>query len=485
MENKKKELEFRGGKGMSLIPLIISIIFAIYFFGFAGVYDVIALALGGFVALIIGSFFAKNIQSYWDAVVKGMSDELGNTLALILIVVGIFGKMMSYGQITEGFIWLGDMIHVSGSTLCVFTFIITAIIATSTGSSVSTILTMIPILLPVAAVMNANIPVFVGAVISGALFGDSIGLVSDVTIASSQTQEYSHISGRPDIGGVVKARIKYSMTAFVISAVLFMVFGSNGASGAMQEDLMAQYSNPKGLFMLIPMVLLLACAFKTKNIYLSATIGSISGAIVGLLTGIMTPSDILSVQDGAVSGFIIEGINGMVGTILFVYSLVGMIGILKECGMMDAMVDKLLNSKAAQSVIGTELIIAFGAALTGLLIGSANGPACLMFGTIANEIGKRANLHPYRRANLLAAFTSSLPIMNPFSSLFIILAMGSINSVCAEYPFIEAISPLSIPPYMFFCMIFPLVFLVSIFTGWGREYEGENGEVVKKSKKAA
>src|SRR5699024_4559113 len=108
--------------------------------------------------------------------------------------------MMSRGQITEGFIWIGDTIHVGGSTLCIFAFIITSIIATSTGSSVSTIMTMIPILLPVAAIMNANIPTFIGAVLSGALFGDSIGPVSDVTIASSQTQEYSHKSGMPDIG---------------------------------------------------------------------------------------------------------------------------------------------------------------------------------------------------------------------------------------------------------------------------------------------
>lgn len=482
MSEKRTNLEFHGGKCLSLLPLILSIIFAIYFLGFARVYDTIALALGGFVAIIIGSFFAKSIEDYWNAVIRGMSDEIGNTIAIILIVVGIFGKMMSRGQITEGFIWIGDTIHVGGSTLCIFAFIITSIIATSTGSSVSTIMTMIPILLPVAAIMNANIPTFIGAVLSGALFGDSIGPVSDVTIASSQTQEYSHKSGMPDIGGVVRARIKYSMTAFVVTCILFLIFGSSGANGIMQEDLMAQYSNPKGLFMLIPMILLLICAFKTKNIFLSAIVGIFSGTIVGLLSGLMTPADILVVNDGVLGGFIIDGINNMAGTILFVYASVGMLGILKSSGMMDSLVTKLSQSKITKSVIGTELIIAFGSALTCLMIGSSNGPACLMFGSIGNEIGKKANLHPYRRANLIAAFTSSLPIMNPFSSVFIILTMGAVNSVCEEYPFIGTVNPMSIPPYMFFCMIFPLVFLVSIFTGWGREYEGENGEVIKYTK---
>lgn len=79
---------------------------------------------------------------------------------------------------------------------------------------------------------------------------------------------------------------------------LFFIFGSNGTIGVMEEDLMAKYSNPRGLFMLIPMVLLLAFAFKTRNIFLAATVGIISGTVVGLITGIMTPADILTVSDG-------------------------------------------------------------------------------------------------------------------------------------------------------------------------------------------
>ena len=48
MSEKRTNLEFHGGKCLSLLPLILSIIFAIYFLGFARVYDTIALALGGY-----------------------------------------------------------------------------------------------------------------------------------------------------------------------------------------------------------------------------------------------------------------------------------------------------------------------------------------------------------------------------------------------------------------------------------------------------
>lgn len=479
MENKKT-LQFYGGKKSSLIPLFLLVGFAIFFFTFARVYDVMALAVGGIIALGVGSFFSKDINSYWNAAIKGMAGELGNTITLILLFVGIFGKMMVRGHIAEGFMWIGDIMNITGSTICTFTFVACSIIATATGTSFGTILTMLPLLLPAGILMGANPTILVGAVISGALFGDSIGPVSDVTIASSQTQEFNNKSGLPDIGGVVKARIKYSLAAGLIALILFWVLGSRGAiASAESAKLIKEYADPKGLVMLIPMVVLLIVAFKTKSIFIAATAGIITGSIVGLVSGVLVPTDIISVQDGALGGFIFAGLNGMVGTVLFVYALVAMIGILTECGMMDSIISTLLKSKLAQSIVGTELIIAFGSAITCLLIGSINGPACLMFGPVANELGKKANLHPYRRANLIACFTSTLPVLNPISSVFIILALGSINGLAVDYPFVEAISPMGIPAGMFFCFIFPLVFLFSIFTGWGREYEDENGNPIK------
>lgn len=254
---------------------------------------------------------------------------------------------------------------------------------------------------------------------------------------------------------------------------------------AESKALLTQYSDPKGLLMLIPMIVLLLVAFKTKSIFLAATIGIVTGTIVGLVSGIMHPSDILLVEDGAMSGFIIDGINNMIGTVLAVYMIVAMIGILKSCGMMDSIVTKLTNSKAGKSPLGADLMIALGTALTSLMLGSMNGPSCLMYGPIANEVGKGAGLHPYRRANLLACFSSTLPTMNPFSSVFVILTLGGVSGVVEQYSFIDPVSPMSLPGGMFYCMMFPLVFFVTMFTGWGREFEGENGEIVKRRTKIA
>ncbi len=484
MEKKKYELEFYGGKLVGLLPLIIMVAFAIYFFGFAGVYDTTALALGGVVALMLSSFLAKKMKSFWGAAISGMADELGNTVALILFIVGVFGKMMTRGHIAQGFIWIGAELHIGPSVICAFAFIITAIIATSTGTSIGTTLTMVPILLPVGAIMGANVVMVAGAILSGALFGDSIGPVSDVTIASSQTQKYK--SGNlPDISGVVKSRLKYSLTAAAFTIVFFLFFGGKGTGidPAESMKIMQEYSDPKGLLMMIPMVVLLAVAFKTRNIFIAGTVGTVVGAIVGIISGIMIPADILLVKDGAMSGFIIDGITNMIGTVAAVYMIVAIIGILKACGMMDSLVS-VLSGKKEESSMATEMKISFGTALTSLLIGTMNGPACLMFGPIADEVGQKAKLHPYRRANLIACFSTTLPALSPVSSVYIILAMGGITATIKDYDFIDSISPMQLPMGMFFCLAFPLVFIVSMITGWGREYEGPNDTVVKKREDA-
>lgn len=479
----EEKLIFKGSQLCGLIPFAILIVIAVYLLGFAGSCDGIGLALAGYVGIIIGSFFAISNTRYWDAVIKGMSDELGGSLILILIVVNIFGKMMTRGHITEGFVWLSDVLSVGGTTLCAFAFIISAIIAASMGSSFSTILTITPILLPVAAIVNANIPLFVGAVMSGALWGDTIGPVSDVTIASSQTQEYKHGKKRPDIAGVVGNRFKYSMIAFAITLVIFIILGSGGNKAAISSELLHEYSDPAGLFMLIPMIVLLIFAFKTKNLYLSATMGTIAGVIVGLVTGIMTPADIIAVENGTITGFIVDGLNNILAIAFFIYAILGLIGILRASGIMETIIEKITSSKMGQSVVGTELILAIGSSITCVLLGGNNGPSCLMFGEFGNQIGKKANLHPYRRANIIAAFSSTLPVMIPFTSVFIAIAMGAVNGVRADFAFIPEVSPIDISQNMIFCLVYPLVFLVSILTGWGRDYEGQNGEVVKNSKK--
>lgn len=487
MENKKPKVEFYGGKFVALLPVAMFIVFAFLFFVVWKTYGMIELCMGGFVAILVSSIFAKNKAEYWDSVATGMASKVMNELALILFIVGMFGKMMTRGGVAEGFVWLGGQMGLSGGMFTAFTFIATCIIATATGTSIGTLFTAFPILYPSGLLLGAH-PVFLaGAILSGAIFGDNVGPVSDTTIVSASTQTYKNKDGHADIGGVVMSRAKYALAGAAIALVLFFIFGGTGSvtSAAEADAIMAQYGDPSGLIMLIPVVVLLVIAFKSRNIYVAAFWGIVSGTVVGLVSGILTPADILSVEGGAPAGFLMDGINNMIGTVGYSYAVAGLAGILRACGLLDALVDALTNSKLNKTAAGTETIIGIGIIACSAIFASANGPAIMMWGPLADDLGSKAGLHPYRRANLLDGFASTIPVIIPVTSSFIFICMSCVSGLTADYAFVQEISPVALAGAALHCWCLLAVLIFSVITGWGRAYEGANGELVRAKEKAA
>ncbi len=476
--NENYKLEFHGGRAMSLIPLLIFVIFCVAFFVVFKVFEMEALAMGGILALIIGSIFSKNWTRYWEAVVTGMSSNMMNMLALILLVVGIFAKLMSRGGVAQGFVWLGDSMGLKGGAFVVFAFLATCVISTATGTSIGTLFSGFPIFYPSGILLGANPLFLAGAILSGAIFGDNVAPISDTTIASAATQSYKNKAGSADIGGVVRTRMKYAYASALVSGVLFYFLGGTGEYDAAGRTIMEQYIDPKGLIMLIPVIVLLVVAVTKRDIFIAITWGIISGTAIGLVTGIIGFNDIISVKDGALTGFAIEGTKNMLGTVVYLYGVAGIMGILRESGMMDHIIQSLLQSKLASTVVGSELIISLGVIVTSICLGAANGPAIIMFGPIADEIGKAKNLHPYRRANLMDGVTASLPVIIPFTSAFIFIVIACVQGLMGDYEFIQPLNPLQLAYASFHSIGLFIVFMFSIFTGWGRAYEGPNGEEI-------
>ena len=211
----------------------------------------------------------------------------------------------------------------------------------ATGTSIGTMFTAFPILYPSGLLLGAD-PVFLaGAILSGAIFGDNVGPISDTTIASASTQEYTNKPGVADVAGVVGSRMKYALVAAAAATVCFALFGGSGSAinAAEAEAILTQYSNPKGLIMLIPVAILLIVAFIKRNIYVACTWGLISGTIIGLVSGILVPSDIMGMQDGTLGGFLIDGVNNMIGTVGYLYAIAGIIGILSASGLLQQVID--------------------------------------------------------------------------------------------------------------------------------------------------
>lgn len=480
MGKQKERLEFFGGIWISLIPLLVFVVFCVLFFVVFKVFEMEALCMGGAIALIIGSLFSKSWDKYWDSVVSGMSDNTMNTLALILLVVGIFGKLMTRGGVAQGFVWLGDLMGLTGGMFVVFTFVATCIIATATGTSIGTLFSAFPILYPSGILLGANPLFLAGAILSGAIFGDNIGPISDTTIASAASQHYINKEGTADIAGVVGSRLSYALAGGFLACIgFYFLGGGNSLDPETARALLEANINPKGLIMLIPVAILLFVAFYKRNIFTAITWGIGSGIVIGIGSGILTFADILSVQDGALSGFAIDGIKNMLGTVGYLYMVAGIMGILRESGMLDLIVEKLLSSKLNQTVVGSELIMGFGQMICCIALGAANGPAIIMYGPIADKIGQDKNLHPYRRANMLDGFASTLPVIIPFTSAFVFIVITIIDGLIPDYSFIEKINPLALGYATLHSVFLFVVLMFAVFTGWGRRYEGKDGKPVK------
>lgn len=476
---EENRIEFHGGWRFSILPMVIFLISCITFFVVFKVFDMEALAVGGFVGLLLGAPFAKSSGKYWDAVMKGIGSDTSVCIVVILLIIGIFAKLMAASGVSQGFVWLADMVGLNNGIFTAFTFLATSLISTATGSSIGTLFTVFPILYPAGILLGSNPGILAGAILSGAILGDNLAPISDVTIASSSTQTFKNKPGTADIAGTVSYRIKYALTAAIVSLILFALLGGGGTAAEGAEEILQANMNAKGLLMLLPVVILLTVSIKTRDIFKSVTSGIVSGIIIGLLTGAFTVDTIFCVKDGAIDGFIYNGFKSMMGIAMFCIALFGIMGVLESSGTMDRLIQALSECRLAGSVRGTELIIAAGTMITTALVGGVTSASALTFGPIANEIGMKKNIHPYRRANLLSGYANSLPAIIPFISAFIFISATVITPLSEEFAYIPSITPIDITLGSFYPIILFIVLTFSVVVGWDVIYEGKQGEATK------
>ncbi|MDD3339290.1 MAG: Na+/H+ antiporter NhaC family protein [Lachnospiraceae bacterium] len=481
-DGKKYEVVFRGSQLLAFIPMIIFLAFCVIFFVIFKVFDMNVLAVGGFLGLLIGALFAKTYDKYWGAVLNGIGSSTSVSIVVILLVIGMFTKLMAVSGVSQGFIWLAYKLGMSGGIFTGFTFLASCLITTATGSSIGTLSTVFPILFPAGVLMGGNPAILAGAILSGAIFGDNLAPISDVTIASTTNQRFRKKEGNADIAGTVSYRLKYALISGACSLILFVVIGGNGTAQNGAEDILQNNMNPRGLIMLIPVFLLLLVSIKTQDIFKAVTTGLISGIIIGLLSGAFEPAAILSIADGNATGFIYTGFTGMIGICLFCIALFGAMGVLEESGTMNKMIQGICNSTFAKTVRGAELLIAVGSMFTTVLVGGVTSASVLTFGPIADELGAKHNIHPYRRANILSGFANSFPAILPFISAFIFISVSVIEPLIEESSYLTPVSPMQIFSGAFYPMILFVVLMISILTGWDRIYEGSGGSIAKVDK---
>ncbi|GAA3669172.1 Na+/H+ antiporter NhaC family protein [Arthrobacter ginkgonis] len=465
-------LRFRGGWVVSFVPLLVFLATCVAYFVVFKAFDMTALAMGAFLGLLAGALFARDYKGFWDAALRGFASPASMTIVAILFVIGMYSELIKVSQLSGGFVWLADALGVGGAAFTVFTFIAVCAVSMSTGSSIGTMFTAFPIFFAAGLTLGSDPAMLAGAILSGAIFGDNLAPVSDTTIISASTQRFRHKDATADIGGVVKSRLRYALAAAGVSVVLFAILG--GSPTGATTDILAENSNPAGLWMLIPVAVMLAAAIITRDIFKAITVGLVLGTATALATGLIGWPDVLNVTEGAPGGYLVTGIQGILGTVALVIGVFGIMGVLVEAGVLTKVASALIRGRLGNTPAGAEASIALGISAFTVLFGGVNSASMITFGPVADEIGARVGLHPYRRSNIMDCFAMGLSCIVPFLSAFLFVGATLIGGydipeISAGALFAGTLYPLTLT----------LVMIASIIFGWGRRFEAADSTPTK------
>ncbi|MEL7368341.1 MAG: Na+/H+ antiporter NhaC family protein [Myxococcota bacterium] len=171
-----------------------------------------AIASAAIMQLLTGR---TTVPSQMDVLMKGAGQLLPiSTILLLAIALGDVAKMLGTGP----YVAAVASAAVPSFMLAPGVFIVSAFIAFSVGSSWGTFAIMIPIAVPIATGTDASVPLFLGAAISGAIFGDHASPISDTTVVASMAAGTDHIDH-------VRTQLPYALIAAGISTFGFLVLG--------------------------------------------------------------------------------------------------------------------------------------------------------------------------------------------------------------------------------------------------------------------
>ena len=447
---------------MSALPLMVFLMVTVVLVT-TGAPTVEGMIIASMLGISAGMLVARDLAQYGEEVFSLMANRTATVAVVCWLWAGTFSGIMAASGLVEAIVWLGWKLNLQGAWLTVSIFISAAVFATSLGTGIGTVLGFTAIMYPAGIVLGANPAAVMGAIISGAAFGDNVSPVSDTTIVSAATQE-------TDVGGVVRSRLKYALITSAISIVLFYVYGAGKAALPVDEaqKLLSETADPRGLPMLIPALIVFLVAIGGRHFLGALTAGILSALIIGPVTGAFSLGSVFYVADGAVAGSAVDGAMGMVPVSILALLLVTSIGIMLSGGFLQVVVD-WLQKHWAKSETGTELSIIGLISFANICV-SVNTVAMIAVGPLANIMRKRIKIHPHRSANLLDTVSCSFPFLLPYAAV-VAAAVAIQKQVATQYPFVEVLTVSDFGPYAFYCIIlFPLMILTAL-TGFGRKHQ--------------
>ena len=432
MKEQIKLHQEREASGLALIPLLFFIVIYLgvgiilhskgvemAFYQFP---SVVAMTIAVILAFLM--YHKTGIDNNFKLFARGAGDENIMTMLMIFLLAGAFSSVAgAMGGVSStanlGLAIIPPRFIVPGI------FIIAAFLSTATGTSMGTVGAIVPIAYNMAKTADLNMSFVVAAVLTGAMFGDNLSMISDTTIAATRTQGV-------DLKDKFRTNAWISIPSALITLSLMVIFSKGGtATGNLDYNLIK----------VVPYVLVLGLALLGLNVFAVLIIGIISASAVGVGTGAIGLME--------VAAKIWAGYQGMIEVFILSMFVGGLAELTKHYGGLKWIIDK--TSKLLKGPKSASVGIAVLAALTDAATAN-NTVAIIVTGEIAKEISDKYKIDPRRTASFLDIFSCIMQGFIPYGAQFLLIASLTKN----------AVNPTSMIPYNWYLIILGIMSLISV-----------------------
>lgn len=387
-------------------------------------------------ALILAVFLArKPINQAINDFLEGASHPNLILMLMVFMLAGAFANVSSVIGSVDATVQFGlSLIPVQ--FVLPMLFIISAFIATAMGTSMGTIAACAPIAFGFTQATDLAVPLTIGAVIGGAMFGDNLSMISDTTIAATRSQNVT-------LRDKFKSNIWIALPASILAIVIYTVIGFSHHNAIEVKDFNA--------WLIIPYLVVFFLAFTRLHVLAVLMVGILVSGLFGTL---FTPEYSLvkfsnSIYDGFVNLFEV--------TLLSVF-LGGLSAMLQKQGGLAWLLQRIYafsgKLRLARQCAG-EVSIAFLVVFSNLFVAN-NTIAILLSGDVAREVASEYGVDPKRSASLLDIFSCVVQGIVPYGAQ--ILLASSIASI----------SPLALIGNVYYCWLLAIFAILAIFTGLGK-----------------
>ena len=347
-------------------------------------------------AFIIASAYALLITRDIDKTddkIAVFSQGAGNRNVLLMIWIFVLAGAFAATAKEIGAIdaTVNATLHIlPGKLIYAGLFLAACFISMAIGTSVGTIVALVPIATGIAAETGIGIPFITAIIVGGAFFGDNLSFISDTTVAATKSQGCS-------MRDKFRANLWIAAPAAILVTVVYVILGLRVEAVPAGE--------PVQWLGLVPYLLVIGLALSGMNVVTVLALGIGANGVIGWITGAY---DFVGWMSSIGSGI------GSMGELIIVSLLAGgMLEIIRYNGGMEFIIGGLTRRIGGKRAAGFSI-----AALVSLvnLCTANNTIAIITTGPLAKDITEKFGLDPRKTASILDTFSCFVQGIIPYGA---------------------------------------------------------------------